>query len=51
MPIWITSGRDDFEEISNHLYRELLAYRIVNDSFEWDQIQVRFWKTTTITAL
>ncbi|MBK7910443.1 HD domain-containing protein [Candidatus Pollutiaquabacter sp.] len=35
-------GRDDFEEISNHLYRELLAYRIVNDSFEWDQIQVRF---------
>ncbi len=35
-------GRDDFEEISNHLYRELLAYRIVNDSYEWDQIQVHF---------
>jgi predicted metal-dependent HD superfamily phosphohydrolase len=35
-------GRDDFEDISRLLYRELLAYGIVNDPYEWDQIQVRF---------
>lgn len=37
-------GRNDFEDISTHLFRELRAYSIVHDATEWDHIQVHFLK-------
>jgi uncharacterized protein len=35
-------GRDDFEEISNSLYQELLEREIVSDIKAWNRIQVDF---------
>ena len=35
-------GRDDFEEISNLLYREMKAYNLVDNIETWNRIQVNF---------
>lgn len=35
-------GREDFEQIANNLYKELLAYNILKAEEEWDALQVQF---------
>lgn len=35
-------GRNDFDEISDRLFRELVAHGDVQSKQEWDKIQVRF---------
>jgi len=38
-------GRDDFELISNNLYKEFLDFGFVNDHQDWMQKQIRFFET------
>lgn len=35
-------GTENFDEISEYLYKELLAYEFIRSREEWNQIQVRF---------
>lgn len=35
-------GRDDYPEISENLYRELKAYKKINDRSNWLKMQIRF---------
>ena len=35
-------GRNDVDKISNTLYQEFLAYKIVEDEESWDRLQVKF---------
>lgn len=37
-------GRDDFFEISQHLFQELKEFGIVNTIDEWNQVQANFFK-------
>src|SRR5687767_14390385 len=37
-------GRDDFEKISNNLYKEFLDFGIVKDYKQWMQLQVNFFE-------
>ena len=39
-------GREDFISISSNFYKELKEYRMVKNKKEWDQIQIKFLKTT-----
>ena len=38
-------GRDDFEPISNHLYKEFLDFGFVKDRDDWMQKQIRFFES------
>ena len=40
-------GRNDFDEISDRLFRELVAHGDVQSKQEWDKIQVRFLSAHT----
>jgi HD superfamily phosphodiesterase len=40
-------GRDDFDEISHSLYKEMKAYNLVNDMKTWNRIQVNFLSSHT----
>lgn len=35
-------GRDDFEPIAESLYKEMIAYKFINDEKVWNRIQVNF---------
>jgi uncharacterized protein len=35
-------GRNDFDPIANSLYKELIAYNMVQDEQQWNRIQVSF---------
>lgn len=35
-------GRDDFEPIANNLYKELIAYKFIQDEQQWNRIQLSF---------
>ena len=38
-------GREDFISISSNFYEELKEYRMVKNKKEWDQIQIKFFKS------
>jgi uncharacterized protein len=38
-------GRNDFEKISNSLYKEFLEYGIVKDHDQWMRLQVKFFES------
>jgi|SRR5687767_15967431 len=38
-------GRDDFEMISNNLYKEFLDFGFVKDHKQWMRLQVKFFET------
>lgn len=38
-------GRDDFEPISQNLYKEFIEFGILKDPDIWDTIQINFFKT------
>ncbi|MDQ3141485.1 MAG: HD domain-containing protein [Bacteroidota bacterium] len=35
-------GRADFYPIGNTLYKEFMAYKVVQNEFEWDELQIKF---------
>jgi len=37
-------GRDDFEPISKHLYKEFLTFKIIPEDCIWDPIQIKFFE-------
>ena len=38
-------GRDDFEPISNNLYKEFLTFKIIPEDCIWDHIQIKFFES------
>ena len=47
-------GRNDFETISNSLMNEFLAYSVIKNEQEWNQLQVSFFeshKYLTVTSV
>jgi len=38
-------GRDDFETISNFLKNEFLAYNVIKNEEQWNQLQVNFFES------
>ncbi len=47
-------GRDDFEPISNSLKNEFLAYGVIKNEQEWNQLQVSFFEShryLTVTSI
>lgn len=37
-------GRDDFEPISRHLYKEFMTFKIIPEEVIWDHIQIGFFE-------
>lgn len=37
-------GRDDFEPISKHLYKEFITFKIIPEELIWDHIQIKFFE-------
>jgi hypothetical protein len=37
-------GRDDFEPISKHLYKEFITFKIIPEDIIWDHIQIKFFE-------
>jgi len=37
-------GRNDFEPISRHLYKEFITFKIIPDNIIWDHIQIKFFE-------
>ena len=38
-------GRDDFEPISQSLYKEFLTFKIIPENMVWDHIQIKFFES------
>lgn len=38
-------GRDDFEPISSHLYKEFITFKIIPDNCVWDHLQIKFFES------
>ncbi len=38
-------GRDDFHPLADNLKRELMRYDVIKTDLEWDEIQVKFFKS------
>ena len=38
-------GRNDFEPISKHLYKEFITFKIIPEDCIWDHIQINFFKS------
>ena len=37
-------GRNDFEPISKHLYKEFITFKIISEDSIWDHIQINFFE-------
>jgi len=38
-------GRDDFEPISQNLYKEFIVFKIIPEDIIWDHIQIKFFES------
>ena len=38
-------GRNDFEPISQNLYKEFIAFKIIPENIIWDHIQIKFFES------
>ena len=38
-------GRNDFEPISKHLYKEFITFKIIPEDIIWDHIQIKFFES------